>query len=265
MRFLPVLLIVTLLPVSQATDWSDGGSGGDVSGSESTPYLIAPGSYAGRLPAGDVDWYTSPSGASPTCARFDAVNDGGSAMLTQLVVGGTRATTDFAAGESRSLSVAGMGDSARMMFANAGSGQTKYLFSYSSLRAGESNGDAGTGTDAPNSTFGAPTIGPGCIGGSLGGVSPFDARDVFKFTASASDIGVLTLASNVPTGVRIDLTRANGQLLGAVMPGESLKLSMPATETYYITASAIDLQSSQYVMGLTLAPPGQGCRPMCMG
>ncbi|HUR68726.1 MAG TPA: hypothetical protein VM370_05720 [Candidatus Thermoplasmatota archaeon] len=262
MRLVATVLVVLLLPVAQA-GYGDAGSGGDAPNAEALAYALpSEGTYYGGLASLDQDWFRTPvRTSSALCVDYDEV--GGVPEQITVAVGSVRATMDRAARESASLGVAGYGDGARLGIANTGAQQGLYGFDVDVTRLSDLVGDAGTGGDVSGDVATPTAIGPGCTGGTVGGITPLDTKDAYTFDAEASDVALLTLASS-STAIRLDLLESDGSLLATIVPGQALRITMPETGSYYITASQIGFGSTDYLMGVGIGPPGQGCRPACL-
>lgn len=123
--------------------------------------------------------------------------------------------------------------------------------------------DAGTGEDAGNTKDAALAFPSACISGTLDPAAGDDA-DVYSFSGQMGDKFVFSLVDTTSTSLA-QLHSSSGTLIAETLEGGLGAVTLPATDTYYVTTSSSS--ASSYVLALCgpdCGPPERPCEPMCV-
>lgn len=270
------IVLSAVMASSSAATWTqnDAGSGTDAPASVAEALeLLRLGGFIGNFtPTDTADAYFHKTSQSkgPTCTTATAVSDLGVRLHLAAITRGVAREIEAGGfpGQPTTLALATDGFKGAFVQASLDTIPTvmplRYDLQLQSRRLVDSNGDAGTGADAPSTTADAPSVSAaGCHAGRIGGA---DTTDTYRVSLPTSSTLLVSLAGEAESAT-LELRNAAGDVLGVVPSGAAVPMSLPPGDLTLVVSSGGAAVSSVYALatgGIGTGPPGRPCEPACL-
>jgi hypothetical protein len=257
---------------SQSREYNDGGRGNDA-GHTRDAALSLPGfgAYGAYLLPYDADWYhVDTSSSGPVCFTANVTSQAPIGRATLIVEQGAQ---DLGYGQAvpvdatRSYALAANGHTGLKFFVDGTASGAKgdYVFDLRKVTLSDVVFDGGLGRDAGSSASSATPVSEGCFGGRLDpmGFGLGDSRDAYSIQGVANQTMAVTYAATATTGT-LQVLAPDGTVLATLTSSNSMAtFTLPTSGSYTLMTSTMSMSPFDYLVGLEIGPPGQGCRPQC--